>query len=66
MSKAALERWVATGEDQKKKGVVNAKHGQEIEIKSDSLPFGFAILRSLMTLMRTEGRGARSCQQLME
>lgn len=50
----------APGENLKKKGVVNAKCCQEIKIKSDSLPFGFAIQRSLVTLMRTEERGARS------
>lgn len=50
----------APGDSLKKKGVVNAKRGQEIEIKSDSLPFGFAIQRSLVTLMRTEERGVEA------
>ena len=56
--KASPERLVAPRE--KKKGVVTDKHDQEIEIKSDSSPFGFALQRSLVTLMRTEESRARS------
>lgn len=45
--RASPEMEVAPMENLKNNKVVNSKRGQETETKSDSLPFGFAIQRSL-------------------